>query len=110
MIFNSKSIKSYTNKAETKFVICFEDTALDNLDLSLGSELALDTEIVSKIKFALSGEDFKGKNEQLQTINLFRNQCPNNIILIGLGKKEAFALDRLRKNIAKAVKEAAKLK
>ena len=110
MIFKCKSIKSYANEAETKFVICFEDTELENLDLTLGSELALDTEVASKVKFALSSDDFKGKNGQLQSINLFRDQCPRNIILIGLGTKEAFTLDKLRKNIAKAVKESVKLK
>ena len=103
MIFHSKSIKSYNNEAETKFITYFEDTQLDN-------ELAIDNESLAKIKFMLDSEDFKGKNGELQNINLFRNQCPKNIILIGMGKKEEFSLDKLRKNIAKATKEAAKLK
>jgi len=104
MILQSKSIKSYNNEAETKFITLFEDEKLDNLDLSL------DKEILSKINFILSNESFKGKSEELQIINLFRNECPKNIILVGIGKREDFALSKLRKNIAKAVKEAAKLK
>jgi leucyl aminopeptidase len=104
MIFNSKNINSYNNEAETKFVICFEDSSSDNLNL------ALDNDIQGKIKFILDGEDFKGKMGELQTINLFRNECPKNIILIGIGKKEEFNLDKLRKAIGKATKEAAKLK
>lgn len=104
MILQSKSIKSYNNEAETKFITLFEDEKLDNLDLSL------DKEILSKLNFILSNESFKGKSEELQIINLFRNECPKNIILVGIGKREDFALSKLRKNIAKAVKEAAKLK
>jgi len=104
MIFNSKNINSYNNEAEMKFVICFEDSNSDNLNL------ALDTKMLDKIKFILDGEDFKGKLGELQTINLFRNECPKNIILIGIGKKEEFNLDKLRKGIGKATKEAAKLK
>ena len=110
MLFHSKSIKSYNNEAETKFVTYFEDAQLDNLDLNLDSELALDNEILSKIKFILASEGFKGKSGELQNINLLRNECPKNIVLIDLGKKENFILDKLRKNIAKAVKESANFK
>ena len=104
MIFNSKNIKSYNNEAETKFVTYFEDSQLENLNLDL------DNELLSKIKFTLDSEDFKCKNGELQNINLFRNENPKNIILVGIGKKEDFNLDKLRKNIAKAVKEASKFK
>jgi len=104
MIFHSKNIKTYNNYAFTKFVIYFEDYQLEDLNLSL------DDESLSRIKFMLESEDFKCKNGELVNINLFRNESPKNIILVGIGKKEDFTLDRLRKNIAKAVKEAAKFK
>ncbi|MBZ9636886.1 leucyl aminopeptidase [Clostridium sp. FP1] len=104
MIFHSKNIKSKNNEAETKFITYFEDSKLEDLNLSL------DNELLSKIKFTLDSEGFKCKNGELQNINLFRNENPKNIILIGIGKKEDFNLDKLRKNIAKAVKEAANLK
>ena len=67
-------------------------------------------ELLSNIKFTLDSEDFKCKNGELQNINLFRNESPKNIILVGVGKKEDFNLDKLRKSIAKAVKEAANSK
>lgn len=104
MIFNNKSIKSHNNEAETKFVTYFEDSSSEDLNL------ALDSDMLTKIKFILDSEDFKGKQGELQIINLFRNECPKNIILVGIGKKEDFTLDRLRKSIGKATKEAAKLK
>ena len=104
MILQSKSIKPYNNEAETKFITFFEDEKLDNLNL------ALDMDILAKIDFIISSESFKGKSEELQNINLFRNDCPKNIILVGIGKREDFTLSKFRKNIAKAVKEAAKLK
>ncbi len=104
MILHSKNIKSYNNEAETKFVTIFEDSKLDN------SDLGLDKEIVSKINFVLEGQVFNGKNGEFEIINLFRNQCPKNIILVGVGKKEDFTLAHLRKNIAKSVKEATKIK
>jgi leucyl aminopeptidase len=116
MILNSKSIKTYKNETETKFITYFEDVQLDDLNLTLDSKLALDSELsldsesISKIKFILDSEGFKGKNGEVQNINLFRNEYPKNIVLIGLGKKEDFTLDKLRKNIAKAVKEVAKFK
>ncbi|MBU3189417.1 leucyl aminopeptidase [Clostridium bowmanii] len=109
MIFQSKNIKSYNNEAQTKFITYFEDSQLDK-GLALDKGLPLDKEIHSKIKFMLDSEDFDCKNGQLQIINLFRNESPRNVILVGVGKKEDFTLDRLRKNIAKAVKEAAKSK
>ena len=104
MIINSKNIKTYNNEAQTKFVIYFEDSQLENLNLNLDSEL------LSKVKFTLDSEDFKCKNGELQNINLFRSESPKNILLIGIGKKEEFNLDKLRKNIAKAVKRSANLK
>jgi len=104
MIINSKNIKTYNNEAQTKFVIYFEDSQLENLNLDLDSEL------LSKVKFTLDSEDFKCKNGELRNINLFRSESPKNILLIGIGKKEEFNLDKLRKNIAKAVKKSANLK
>lgn len=104
MKFHSKNIKSYKNEAETKFVTVFEDSKLDNTDLGL------DHKILSKINFILESKDFTGKNGEFEIINLFRNQCPKNIILVGVGKKEDFTLAELRKNIAKSVKEASKIK
>ena len=104
MIINSKNIKSYNNEAQTKFVIYFEDSKLKDLNLDLDSEL------LSKVKFTLDSEDFKCKNGELKNINLFRNESPKNIILIGIGKKEEFNLDKLRKNIAKAIKKSANTK
>lgn len=102
MILQSKNIKLYKNKGQTKFVTCFDDTQLDNLNLTL------DSETLHKIKFIFDSENFNGNNGDLQNINLFRDECPQNIMLVGLGKKEDFTLDKLRKNIAKAVKKAAK--
>jgi leucyl aminopeptidase len=104
MIISSKSIKSYKNEAETKFITCFEDSQWDS------SNLALDEKILSKINFILDGEGFKGKNGEIESINLLRNKCPKNIVLVGVGKKEEFTLAKLRKTIATAVKGVAKTK
>lgn len=104
MILNSKSIKSYNNEAQTKLITIFENSKLDN------SNLGLDSETLSKIDFIIENEDINGKNGELNTIYFFRNQYPKNIILVGLGKKEDLTLANLRKNIAKSVKEAAKIK
>lgn len=101
MKFNSKNIKSQNSEAETKFITYFEDSKLEDLNLSL------DDELLSKVKFTLDSEDFKCKNGELKNINLFRNESPKNIILVGVGKKEDFNLDKLRKSVAKAVKQAA---
>jgi leucyl aminopeptidase len=104
MIFHSKDIKSYKNEAETKFITIFEDSKLDN------SDLGLDSKILSKINFILESKVFTGKNGEFEIINLFRAQCPKNIILVGVGKKEDFTLADLRNNIAKSVKESLKIK
>ena len=104
MNFNSKNIKSYSNEAEVKLVTYFEDSKFEDLNLNL------DKDLLAKIKFTLDDEDFKCKNGEIQNINLFRIESPKRIILVGVGKKEDFNLDKLRKSIAKAVKEAATLK
>lgn len=104
MILTSKSIKSYNNEAETKIITIFEDSKLEKTDLGLDNETLL------KVKFIIEDEDFNGKKGELKTINLCRDNCPKNIILIGLGNKEDFTLAELRKNIAKSVKESSKIK
>lgn len=102
MLFSTRDITSYSNEAETKLVPYFEDFKLNNLNLEV--------EILSKVNYLICSKDFKGKSSEIQSINLFRSEFPKNIILVGLGKKEELNLDKLRKCIGKAVKEAAKFK
>ncbi|WP_291633109.1 leucyl aminopeptidase [Clostridium sp.] len=110
MIFKSKSLKSSNTESETKLLTYFEDTTSDNLNLASDDELTLGNEIINKIKFLLNSQVFQGKNGEFQNIHLYRNEYPKNIMLVGLGKKEDFTLNILRKNIAKSVKEAVNIK
>lgn len=81
------------------------------IGLSEGEACRLDDHgIQSMIDYLIKTEEFKSEFGQIESFKLPREEKPNKIILAGLGKKEEFNADRLRKIVAKVIKEGNKIK
>lgn len=93
----------HNNEVDTKVLAYYEEP------LTLESIYEND-EVQNMTKHLISNEVFKGKLGEVQSFILPRDEKPNKIILVGLGKKENFNLEGLRKSIAKVIKEGQKIK
>ncbi len=78
---------------------------------SLSSDLAdIDRQLGGVISDMIGGDDFKGKEGETLLIYTLGKIPAKKILLLGLGKKEDFKIDAIRKVIGKAVKQLEKSK
>lgn len=74
------------------------------------SHLELESEIESIVKHVLEEGDFKAEYGTLHGLRLNRKNFPNKLLLMGYGKKEDLGYEKIRKLIARAIKEGERLK
>ncbi|WP_461614071.1 leucyl aminopeptidase [Clostridium sp. Marseille-QA1073] len=103
MNIKAYDFKNFNELSDVKAIFIFEGMK------EVGKNLSDDV-IKNSIAHVLEVEDFKGTNGEILVLNLLRKEAPTKIILAGLGKKESFEIEKLRKVTGKAIKEAIKLK
>ncbi len=96
----------YDNYSDLKLIGLLENEEKSNTI----SHLELEGEIESVIKYVLEEEEFKAEYGTLHGLRLNRKSFPNKILLMGYGKKEDLDYEKIRKLIARAIKEGEKLK
>ncbi|WP_291569133.1 MULTISPECIES: leucyl aminopeptidase [unclassified Clostridium] len=103
MNIKAYDFKNFNELSDVKAIFIFEGMK------EVGKNLSDDV-IKNSIAHVLEVEDFKGTNGEILVLNLLRKEAPTKLILAGLGKKESFQIEKLRKVTGKAIKEAIKLK
>lgn len=69
-----------------------------------------DNAIQDMISHLAKTEEFKGEFGKIESFKLAREEKPNKIILAGLGKKDELNAEKLRKIVAKSIKEGNRMK
>ncbi|NLP47299.1 MAG: aminopeptidase, partial [Epulopiscium sp.] len=95
-----KIIKSLDQSCDTRVIGLYEDETYSFED----------EEIQEMVHYLTKVEEFKWEFGKVESFILPREAKPNKFILIGLGKKEDFTLEKLRKVVAKVIKEGNRLK
>ncbi|MBS5824134.1 MAG: leucyl aminopeptidase [Clostridium argentinense] len=95
--------KNFDGLSDVKVIFIFQ--GMKEVGKNLSDEV-----IKNSIAHVLEAEDFKATNGEILTVNLLRKEAPTKLILAGLGEKENFEIEKLRKVTGKAIKEAIKLK
>lgn len=70
----------------------------------------VDKSLKGEIEKVYKRGEFKGKKDEVYTLPTFGMINPERLIMVGLGKRDTFTLDRLRRASAIGVKEARRLK
>ncbi|MGF7060897.1 leucyl aminopeptidase [Brassicibacter mesophilus] len=69
-----------------------------------------DNAIQDMISHLAKTGEFKGEFGKIESFKLAREEKPNKIILAGLGKKDELNAEKLRKTVAKSIKEGNRMK
>lgn len=91
-----------TQESEALVLAFFED---DTPPLT-GTAAALDDALKSQLSTILTQEDFKGKRNETLVLYTYGLVPAKRILLVGLGKRESFTLDRIRQAASTAVRKA----
>ncbi len=70
------------------------------------SQQKIDDIVEGAISAFLKKEDFTGENGQVETLHFTKNSQPKRLLLIGLGKKAQFNLNKMRNAAGTAVRNA----
>lgn len=97
---NISVVKSLDNTYDTMVLGVFENELLSTTEKILQDS----------INYLVNEEEFKGKFNQIKSIILPTKEKPNKFIFIGLGHKDKFNDEKLRKSVAKVVNEGNKIK
>ena len=90
-----------TSSADTLIVNLFEE------GVSLrGAILALDQALEGKIQLILQNGDFRGKKGEVVVVYPHKEIAAKRVIIVGLGKREAFDVEGVRQASAVAIKRA----
>ncbi|WP_066496779.1 leucyl aminopeptidase [Abyssisolibacter fermentans] len=97
---NVSVIKTLDNSYDTRVIGLFEKETVSFNDKKLEES----------INYLVNEGEFKGKFGEIESIILPINEKPNKFIFIGLGERDKFADEKLRKIVAKIVNEGNKIK
>ena len=97
---NVSVIKNLDNNYDTMVLGVFENETLSTTDKKLQDS----------INYLVNEGEFKGKFNEIKTIVLPTKEKPNKFIFIGLGQKDKFNDENLRKSVAKVVNEGNKIR
>lgn len=97
---NVSVIKNLDNNYDTMVLGVFENETLSTTDKKLQDS----------VNYLVNEGEFKGKFNETKTIVLPIKEKPNKFIFIGLGQKDKFNDENLRKSVAKVINEGNKIK
>lgn len=94
----------YKRTSDTKIVMCYESgETVENRKFH-------SQEILKKLDYLIKNNEFSGKFREVISLNLAREEYPQKIVFVGLGKKEELEIETIRKVLGKAIKEIKKLR